>query len=390
MAMHLRTNDTYVAAPKILIVDDENGLRSQLAFRFRMEGYQVLEAKSGNEAQRIVTGEVPQLVLTDIRMADGSGSELIEWACTKFGSDRAPAFVCMTGHSDFQRVEAYQKRVSAYFSKPFDMEELVQACNHFTSEKMVKENLRKVASLTESERDLLRDSAAILMHEINNPLTTIQFALEHVKKIGEAHGGFLTEPPTKGRIDRAISSSQFIGRNLQGIRILFKNEIDPESVESVDIERMMKRAVSLVYVKGHEGAEHLVDLQVDRKAATIETSGEALEIIFCNLVRNAIQATPDLLDGGSDGTSDKAPVLVRVGEEKSDPSMIRISVVNNGPGVPPAMIEKLFELRSTTKGSSGSGIGLTVSYLLTKRLGGNLSLVSAKNPTEFVLNLPRK
>jgi DNA-binding NtrC family response regulator len=62
--------------PKILLVDDEPGLRMMLAANLELEGFQVVEADSGESALEMAPRERPDVVLTDIRMPGISGVEL--------------------------------------------------------------------------------------------------------------------------------------------------------------------------------------------------------------------------------------------------------------------------------------------------------------------------
>ena len=61
----------------ILIVDDEIDLRDSIAFDYKRKGFNVLVASSGNEAFEIVKKNKVNVVLSDVRMPDGDGIELL-------------------------------------------------------------------------------------------------------------------------------------------------------------------------------------------------------------------------------------------------------------------------------------------------------------------------
>ena len=62
---------------KLLLVDDEEGIRRVLAISLSDSGYQVFTAESGEQAFEIFRREAPPIVLTDIRMSGTDGSELL-------------------------------------------------------------------------------------------------------------------------------------------------------------------------------------------------------------------------------------------------------------------------------------------------------------------------
>jgi len=65
-------------ATKILIVEDEEDMRDTLADRFKQEGYEVLQAKNGEEGFNVALREKPAIILTDILMPKKHGIEMIK------------------------------------------------------------------------------------------------------------------------------------------------------------------------------------------------------------------------------------------------------------------------------------------------------------------------
>jgi DNA-binding response OmpR family regulator len=63
--------------PKILLIDDDDQLRTMLKLVLTSSGYEVSEACNGNEASRIYQQQYPDLVITDLLMPDKEGLELI-------------------------------------------------------------------------------------------------------------------------------------------------------------------------------------------------------------------------------------------------------------------------------------------------------------------------
>jgi DNA-binding NtrC family response regulator len=85
---------------RILIVDDEPGIRKLLAASFKKEGYEVRVASSGPEAMAICESETFDLLLSDVRMPGGvNGHQLARWVIGHCPATRA---VLMSGFDDVQ------------------------------------------------------------------------------------------------------------------------------------------------------------------------------------------------------------------------------------------------------------------------------------------------
>jgi signal transduction histidine kinase len=118
-----------------------------------------------------------------------------------------------------------------------------------------------------------------------------------------------------------------------------------------------------------------LDLQGD---GTLECVPEEFSQVLSNLVQNAIEAVQE-------GTG-----WVRVrGRVEGDE--IVLSVKDNGPGIPPEVLQRLFTPFFTTKGPGrGTGLGLTITRRVVQSLGGTLRVSSTVGQgTEFVAHLPR-
>lgn len=108
----------------ILVVDDEPDLREVIRFELEMEGALVTEAGGGHEALKMVQDNNYHLVLSDIRMAEGDGIELLD--NVKKLDPMKPVVMLITGYSDLSPEMAFEKGCAGFISKPFDPEELVR------------------------------------------------------------------------------------------------------------------------------------------------------------------------------------------------------------------------------------------------------------------------
>lgn len=106
----------------LLVVDDQSGVRRLLHETFKEEGYRVRAAAGGAEALRLVSQELPDIVLLDIKMPGMSGLETL--AELRKGCPELPVLM-MTAYGDLEIVEEAKKLgIRHYITKPFDINEV--------------------------------------------------------------------------------------------------------------------------------------------------------------------------------------------------------------------------------------------------------------------------
>jgi len=117
------------------------------------------------------------------------------------------------------------------------------------------------------------------------------------------------------------------------------------------------------------------DIAADRAVRTIIADRKLLNQVMINIVNNAIEALQEITEHR----------LVDIRISAKEQGRILIAVTNNGPGIPPELIEKIFVPFFTTK-ESGSGIGLSISQEIMKLHNGSVSVVSLKDgKTSFMI-----
>jgi two-component system response regulator MtrA len=108
---------------KIAVIEDDDNLRFLVVHRLQAEGYQVVEASNGDQAEELILSERPDIVLLDWMLPMKQGSEVCQSVREK-GFDSL--IIMMTAKAqDVDKIEAYSFGVSDYVTKPFSMDVLV-------------------------------------------------------------------------------------------------------------------------------------------------------------------------------------------------------------------------------------------------------------------------
>ncbi|POR24399.1 response regulator [Paenibacillus polymyxa] len=112
---------------KVLIVDDQNGIRILLMEVFGSEGYETFQAANGKIALEIVEKEPPDLVLLDMKIPGMDGLEILKHLKT-MNPDIKVIMMTACGELDMIK-EATELGALMHFTKPFDIDEMRIAVN---------------------------------------------------------------------------------------------------------------------------------------------------------------------------------------------------------------------------------------------------------------------
>jgi two-component system response regulator (stage 0 sporulation protein F) len=112
---------------KVLIVDDQNGIRVLLMEVFSSEGYNTFQASNGKLALEIVKNHAPDLVLLDMKIPGMDGLEILKHVKA---IDRNIKVIMMTAYGELDMIkEATDLGALMHFTKPFDIDEMRIAVN---------------------------------------------------------------------------------------------------------------------------------------------------------------------------------------------------------------------------------------------------------------------
>src|SRR5690606_33099931 len=114
---------------KVLIVDDQFGIRVLLNEVFQLEGYQTYQAANGPKAIELAKTHNPDLVLLDIKIPGMDGLEILK-KLKEFNP--SIQVIIMTAYSEQDLInEALETGALTYFAKPFDINEVKEAVKNY-------------------------------------------------------------------------------------------------------------------------------------------------------------------------------------------------------------------------------------------------------------------
>jgi len=217
----------------------------------------------------------------------------------------------------------------------------------------------------------LEDLSASIAHEIRNPVTA---AKSLVQQMGE-------DPVSSENIDYARVALDELDRVERSISHLLKYARDEElQIEDVRINDVVDSALETFRDRlSQTGVE--VDWQPEG-VGIVRGDAEKLRRIIINLVGNAIDALEE--------SRIASPQLHLSSGENLAGNAVWIRICDNGPGIDPETLRKIFSPFYTTK-ESGTGLGLALSKKVVDAHGGRLEVDSRPGEgAEFVLTLPKQ
>lgn len=227
-----------------------------------------------------------------------------------------------------------------------------------------------------------RDVARRLAHEIKNPLTPIQLSAERLRR------NFATAPPNaRALVDEctgAIITEVDALKNLVDEFAQFARLRGPKMAPA-DLNAIIADTARL-YAGVLQASSVVLEQHLAADVPLVRVDVEQIRQVIINLVDNALEAMGGPTAAARpDGTP---PVIVLATERDEAHQMLRLTVVDNGPGVPAADRDKLFMPYYSTKGR-GSGLGLAIVRRIINEHGGTIEVGDAvPTGTRFTIDLP--
>ena len=225
-----------------------------------------------------------------------------------------------------------------------------------------------------------RDVARRLAHEIKNPLTPIQLCAERMRR------QFSSAPPAARALVEECTTT--IVGEVESLKALvdefaqFARMPAPRAIPS-DLSAVLTDTLALYHGLFRE-------IRIERRFAAglpaVRLDVEQIRRVVINLVDNAVEAL-----GGSAAPprpNGDAPTIVVETRHDSANGVVRLTVADNGPGIPPADRDKLFMPYYSTK-RRGSGLGLAIVRRIIAEHGGSIEATDNEpHGTVFTIELP--
>jgi two-component system NtrC family sensor kinase len=225
-----------------------------------------------------------------------------------------------------------------------------------------------VRQLLETEEQLHRQSrlahlgqmAAMVAHEIRNPLSIIKGSADVLRKKYAAETDELFDfiPDEINRLNRLVNDFlQFARRKELPLQPLNPTEILQVLVEQINDPR--------------------IRTECDANAPEIMLESDAFKQVMINIIDNARKSTPEL-PNPPDAVHQQGSIIVRSRLSDRRPPKFIIEVQDHGEGMSAETLEKIFDPFFSTR-ATGSGLGMAITKQLVEQMKGQISVASKQN-----------
>jgi two-component system sensor histidine kinase ChiS len=403
----------------LLVVDDIEANRDVLSRRLTHQGYAVATAVNGRQALEMLRANSFDLMLLDIMMPEMDGYQVLQHLKVDEALQHIPVIMISAMSELEAAVRCIEMGAEDYLPKPFNptlLKARIGACLQKKRAKQAERELQAARELLETSRQAgMAEVATSILHNVGNVLNSVNVSsgliLERVQKsnitgltravaLMESHQsdlpGFFGQNP-KGK--HLLSYLTKLDANLVHEQKEIMQEVQTLQGNILHIKEIVAMQQDYARVSGVEETLHMEGLvedalrlnsgALDRHAIKLVREYSVMKPILLdkhkvlqilvNLIRNAKHAFDD------SAVKDKQ-ITMRI--TNADDRM-KISIIDNGVGIPPENLIRIFSHGFTTK-KDGHGFGLHSGALTAKELGGTLKAFSegTGRGSTFTLELP--
>jgi signal transduction histidine kinase len=355
---------------RLLLVEDDDSIRTTLSDLLIDEGLQVSTAINGREAmQALRAAAPPDVIILDLMMPVMDGWEFR----VEQQADAMLAGIPLIAMSADISAKARAIAADVYLRKPIDFIELLDVIRDVIAK------ARRDRLATADRMAALGTLASGIAHEINNPLTYVMANLKTLAvELGAQQG---TTPGPRGELaelaSEALEGAERIKRLIRQVQTVAFVPRD-DQLDTVELRSMLRTAVASTAGEIQRRARLALEVDVE---AHVRCERGRVEQLFGNLLLNAAQAIPE---------GDAAGNEVRVSLRKLPRDRAAVEITDSGTGIPIEIHERIFQPFFTTRAvGQGTGLGLAISRAIVSAMGGEISFRPAPHRgTTFRVVLP--
>jgi CheY-like chemotaxis protein len=351
-----------MAAPTILVVDDQPINVQLLKRKLEREGIEVTAAYSGAEALEIVKMIKPDLILLDVMMPDMDGIEVCERIQNDEATRSIPIIFVTARTSKEGKLEGLGVGAVDYITKPIDLDETLAR---------VQTQLRFVAinrEMIDLQRRLVeaRRAATIgavtqgIAHNLNNLLGVVIGYLDLIK-------AYYDKPEQVKKnamhVEEAVHRIVSIIKQLSSLVVKSR----PPSLKG-NLERLLESSIARFRTEHKLSAPVTVDNPLGE--LPFDTNYEVFEEVVSKILINAWEAYDNR-------PTDPRPILIRTRliDQAEIGKTLEIRIEDEGRGLDDEIRDHIFEPFISSKHTVGVGMGLTVARHALRNLGGEVVVV---------------
>jgi two-component system NtrC family sensor kinase len=378
-AFDLKTIISAERKPRILAVDDQRDALRLLQIRLQNAGFECVTASDGAGALAVLDKEGVDVIILDVMMPGMDGFETCRRLKQNERTRDIPVIFLTAKFEMEDKVRGLEVGGHDYLSKPVEQPELLARTKSALRVKQLQDQLKERIQLQQTINQLhqgmlgehwqktLGQLAASLAHEINNPLAAA---------LGSAQLLSMDETLDQNIQDRLQIIDRSLQRAGQKLRSLLLIAQNSKHAQTISIGQMVADLATMV---NFQIVVNKVALQTDLDDSA-EWQGIPSELAraILYIINNAIEAV----------TGVQSPAItLRV---LATSPFTQIQVIDNGPGIPTELRERVFEPFFTTKGPPHNGVGLYLANKIVKDIGGKIELQTpASGPgAQLVIFLP--
>jgi signal transduction histidine kinase len=365
---------------KLLLIDDEEGIRKVLGLSLRDAGYEVLLAADGEQGLELFQKESPKIVLTDIKMPGLDGMEVLR-RIKSLSSDTE--VIVITGHGEIElAIEALQCEASDFITKPIHDEALFIALRRAKEKLAWKSLARKYnedleARVREATGELMRMQKELVRSERLAATGQTVAGLAHAIKniLGGLKGGryMVNQGFALNEMKYLKDGWDMVERNIEKVVGLTRDLLNYCREREPDRKRVnpndLVREVYTLYQEQAKQKRIQMTLDLDPEIGPADLDPQGIQEVLNNLVMNAMDAC-----SLGDGTVQDAEI--RIKSRSLPEKRILLEVKDNGLGMDQETRQKIFNIFFSTKGSKGTGLGLLISQKIVQEHGGEICVDS--------------